>query len=288
MKEATMDDLARRLHGICDAQPFATAWFAKDLTTGREADRDGRRPLPSASTRKTSIMMAALAAAHAGRLRLDEPVEIEARLQRDVASGTYRYMTPGCAIPLRDAVVNMMVTSDNVCTQIVLERLGGDPEALNAYCRAIGIEATVHRDPIPPAGLAWDHPVEANASTTAADQALLLDLILRGTTDGAAAARLGCTPGLCRFGLDILGWQLLRTMIPSLLPYGTRVAHKTGRGARGRMDAGIVFRGDRPLYILAAFTDRVPEEMPDGLPGYAAAFATIGRLSRACWDGIRG
>ena len=117
---------------------------------------------------------------------------------------------------------------------------------------------------------------------------MLLDLILRGTTDGAAAARLGCTPGLCRLGLDILGWQLLRNMIPSLLPYGTRVAHKTGRGRRGRMDAGIVFRGDRPLYILAAYTDRVPEEMPDGLPGYAAAFATIGRLSRACWDGIGG
>lgn len=283
-----MDDLARRLPAICDAQPFATAWFVKDLTTGREADRDGRLPLPSASTRKTSIIMAALATAHAGRLRLNEPVEIEARLQRDVVSGTYRYMTPDCAIPLRDAVVNMMITSDNVCTQIVLEQLGGDPEALNAYCRAVGMEATVHRDPIPPAGLAGDHTIEATASTTAADQALLLDPILRGTTDGAAAARLGCTPELCRPGLDVLGWQLLRNMIPSLLPHGTRVAHKTGRGRRGRMDAGIVFRGDRPLFILTACTDQVPEEMPDGLPGYAAAFATIGRVSRACWDGIQG
>lgn len=283
-----MDDLARRLHAICDAEPFATAWFVKDLATGREAHRDGYLPLPSASTRKTSIMMAALAAVGEGHLRLDESVEIEARLQRDVASGTYRYMTPGCTIPLRDALVNMIITSDNVCTQIVLERLGGDPEAVNAYCRAVGMEATVHRGAIPALGLAWDHPVEATASTTAADQALLLDLILRGTADAEAAARLRCTPELCRLGLDILGWQLLRNMIPSLLPYGTRVAHKTGRGRRGRMDAGIVFRGDRPPFILAAYTDRVPEEMPDGLPGYAAAFRTIGRLSRACWDGLGG
>ena len=39
-----MDELARRLHAICDAQPFATPWFVEDLTPGREADRDGRLP----------------------------------------------------------------------------------------------------------------------------------------------------------------------------------------------------------------------------------------------------
>jgi hypothetical protein len=32
----------------------------------------------------------------------------------------YRYMTPGCAIPFRDVLVNMMITIDNVCTQAVL------------------------------------------------------------------------------------------------------------------------------------------------------------------------
>jgi len=26
--------------------------------------------------------------------------------------------------------------------------------------------------------------------------------------------------------------------------------------------------------------------MPDGMPGYVAAFNTIGRLSRACWEAI--
>ncbi len=55
-----MDELARRLHAICDAQPFATAWFVEDLTPGREADRDGRLPAarprswPSARWRRWS------------------------------------------------------------------------------------------------------------------------------------------------------------------------------------------------------------------------------------------
>jgi len=278
--------LVTRLNGICDHQPFRTNWYVKDLTTGREAHRNGHVAVPSASTRKTSIMMAAFKAAHEGRLRLDEPVLIEERLKKDVASGTYRYMTPGCSIPLRDAIVNMIITSDNVCTQIVLERL--DERELNSFCRSIGMANTVHRHKIPPLGIAYDHPVEAVTTTTPADLSLLLDLILSGTRDEVTAQRLGCSTALCRLALDILSWQLLRTMIPSLLPFGTRVAHKTGRGRRGRMDAGIVYRGESPLFILAACTDFVPDQMPDGLPGYSAAFSTIGQLARACWDGLPG
>lgn len=279
-----MKTLVERMNAICDAQPFRTSWCLKDLTTGQQADRDGAVPVPSASTRKTSILMAALKAVHEGRLDLMAPVTIEARHQKDVASGTYRYMTPGCVIPFRDALVNMIITSDNVCTQIVLERLGEG--AMDAYCRSIGMAATRHRGLIPPLGLAWDHPIEATTATTPADQVLLLDLILRGTADPAAAATLGCSIALCTLGLDILSWQLLRNLIPSQLPYGTKVAHKTGRGRRGRMDAGIVFRDGSPLFILAATTDFVPEILADGTPGYVASFATIGGIARACWEEI--
>jgi beta-lactamase class A len=279
-----MQALTQRLNRICEEQPFTTSFFVRDLATGAEAARAGDVVVPSASTRKTSILMHALAAVHAGRLDLMQPCTVKARLQKDVASGTYQHMTPGTVLPLRDAMVNMIITSDNVCTQLVLERL--DREALNAWCRKVGMPGTTHRANIPPAGLAWDHPLEATATTTPADQARLLELMLRGAEDAEAAAVLGCSPELCRLGLDILSWQRLRNLIPSLLPASTKVAHKTGRDARGRSDAGIVYRDGRPLFILAAYADRVPETMPDGLPGFAAAYATVGRLARACWDGI--
>lgn len=279
-----MRDLARRLNAICEAQPFATTWYVKDLITGEEADRGGHVVVPSASTRKTSILMYALTQVHAGRLDLSAPCTVEARLQQGVTSGTYQHMTPGVALPLRDALVNMIITSDNVCTQLVLERL--DRDALNAWCRRIGMADTTHRGNIPPPGLSWDHPLEATATTTAADQGLLLDRMLRGASDAEEAAALGASIELCRLALDILSWQRLRNLIPSLLPADTKVAHKTGRDPRGRSDAGIVYRDGRPLFILAAYTDRVPETMPDGLPGFAAACATVGRLARACWDTI--
>ena len=73
-----MQDLAAALDAICDAQPFATSYVVKDLVTGRSYGRAADVPTPSASTRKTSIMMAAMEAVHKGRLRLDQPVTIEA------------------------------------------------------------------------------------------------------------------------------------------------------------------------------------------------------------------
>ena len=277
-----MQDLVMRMNALCDAQPFETTWYVKDLATGWQAERGGDVVTPSASTRKTSILMHALSKVHEGMLRLDEPCTVEARLQEGVDSGTYQHMTPGCVIPLRDAFVNMIITSDNVCTQIVLERL--DRDELNAWCRRIGMAGTTHRVNFPPPGLPWDHPIGAVASTTARDQGLLLDRMLAGARDAAAAAALGATPELCRLGLGILSWQRLRNLIPSLLPHKTKVANKTGRGPRGRMDAGVVYRGDAPRFIISVYLDRVPDTLPDGLPGYTAAYATAGRLTRLCWD----
>lgn len=278
-------ELVQKLHAIAEAQPFTTTWTLRDCATGDQASRDGALVVPSASTRKTSILMHALAQVAAGTLDLAETCVVEARLQKDVNSGTYQHMTPGTRLPLRDAMINMIITSDNVGTQLVLERL--DRDTLNAWCKRIGMVGTTHRQNIPPAGLPWDHAMDRTAATTSDDQVRLLDLVLKGAAgDAEATGLMGVPQDLCQLGLDILSWQRLRNLIPSLLPASTKVAHKTGRDARGRSDAGIVFREGRPLFILAVYCDRVPDEMPDGLPGFAAAYATAGRLARACWDAL--
>ena len=277
-----MDNLARQLNRLCDEQPFHTGWYLRDLQTGEAADRHGAVAVPSASTRKISIMMAALKAVSEGKLALDQPVTIEAKYQ-DNDSGTFQHLTPGFTITFRDALVMMIIVSDNTCTGTVVDMVGLDE--INALCRSIGMSGTIHRFGIPPR-LAPDHTLAQVTSTTPRDQGLLLDLILQGTTDSAAAGRLGGTTELCRLAIDILSWQKLKTRLPSLLPLGTKVAHKTGTGARGFMDAGIVYRDERPLFILTAYTDHVPLEMPDGMPGFAAAYQLIGRLARGCWDAL--
>jgi beta-lactamase class A len=279
-----MQDLVKRLNDVCDARPFPTSWYLKDLATGATADRLGNVPVPSASTRKISIMMAALKAVHDGKLALDQKVTIEARYQ-DNDSGTFQHLTPGFWITFRDALVMMIIVSDNTCTGTVVDLVG--LAHIQRYCESIGMTRTIHRFGIPPR-LSRDHPLDQVTTTTANDQGLLLELILRGATDASVAATLGVTPDLCRLALEILTWQKLRTRLPSLLPLGTTVAHKTGTGSRGYMDAGILFKGDRPLCILTAYTDHVPLELPDGTPGFAVAYALIGQMARHCYDALGG
>jgi beta-lactamase class A len=279
-----MQDLVRRLNGLCDGAEFQASWYLKDLGTGVSANRLGDVPVPSASTRKISIMMAALAAVHAGKLGLDQKVTIDARYQ-DNDSGTFQHLTPGFWITLRDAMVMMIIVSDNTCTGTVVDLVG--LENVQRYTESVGMTRTIHRYGIPPKA-GPDNTLDRVTTTTPNDQGLLLELILKGTDDAAAAARLQCTPALCRLGLDILSWQKLKTRLPSLLPLGTKVAHKTGTGHRCYNDAGIIFKADRPLCILTAYTVGVPDAVPDGTPGFAAAYQLIGRMARQCYDDLGG
>src|SRR5437762_5831985 len=171
-----MRDLVIRLNELCDAQPFPSSWYVKDMTSGERADRQGAVPVPSASTRKISIMMAALAAVHAGKLALDQRVTIEARYQ-DNDSGTFQHLTPGFSITFRDALVMMIIVSDNACTGIVVEQVG--LANVQRYCESIGMTGTIHRFGIPPR-LGPEHTLEQVTTTTPNDQGFLLELILRG------------------------------------------------------------------------------------------------------------
>src|SRR5215475_1909697 len=143
MKGATtMRDLVQRLNQLCDGMPFQTSWYLKDLTTSASANRLGDVPVPSASTRKISIMMAALSAVHAGKLALDQKVTIEARYQ-DNDSGTFQHLTPGFWITLRDLMVMMIIVSDNTCTGMVVDLVG--LAEFQRFCEGVGMARTIHR-----------------------------------------------------------------------------------------------------------------------------------------------
>jgi beta-lactamase class A len=284
MPSAPIGEIAAALNEICDAQPFVTSWFVRDLTTGAHADRFGDVPTPSASTRKIAFLMATLRAVHQGRLRLDQMVVGGAHLMQGIPSGVLYYMTPGITFPLRDALVQMIICSDNVCTGIIGELISA--AEMQAFCRGIGMAGTTINHVVPPRDLPDHVSFDFVAQTTPNDQGLLMQTILDGSTDPAAAARMGVTQELCRLALQIMRWQVLRNSLPALLPTGTQVANKTGGGKNGKMDVGLVYRNDQPLFIIAGYTDQVPAAMPDGLPGLAIANTVLAQLARACWDRI--
>jgi beta-lactamase class A len=285
VSKAPLATVEARLEAVVAAQLFPMTVAVEDLRTGERIGIGADRQVPSASTRKIAFMMAAFRAAHEGRLDLDAPVVAEARLMEGIPSGTFYYMTPGLTFPLRDAILQMIVTSDNICTAIVGERLSA--LEITGFCHSVGMIGTEIRHTVPPRDMPQDVSFDFVASTTAADQVLLLRLILDGSNgDGAALEKLGCSAELCRLALDFLSWQAYRTMIPLLLPNGTRICHKTGTGRNGKMDAGIVYSGGEPLFSIAAYAYDVSATLPDGMPGYAAAMLAIGRVARLCWDSL--
>ena len=66
--------LENELNQLCDEQPFHTGWYVKNLRTGAVLERHGNAVVPSASTRKIAVMMAALKAVNEGELSLSQPV----------------------------------------------------------------------------------------------------------------------------------------------------------------------------------------------------------------------
>ncbi len=196
-----MRTLEQDLNKLCDEQPFHTGWYFKNLHTGETLQRHGDMVVPSASTRKIAIMMAALKAVYEGKLALHQPVIMEAKYQ-DNDSGCFQHLQPGFTIQLRDALVMMIIVSDNTCTGAGADLVGLEP--INRLCQAIGMTGTTHRYGIPPAGMAGYLPADETNATTPADVGHLLEIILQGSQDTAAASRLGCTPALCQLGLDIL------------------------------------------------------------------------------------
>lgn len=280
-KERTFE---QEMNGLCDPYPFHVGWFFKNLVSGHSTHRNGHTVIPSASTRKIAILMAALRAVHEGKIDLDQPLVLGAEYQKN-QSGCFYHFQPGLKIPLRDALIMMIVVSDNTCTGKIADMIGLD--AVNAFCRSIGMKNTTHRFGNPILDLKRDDTLSWTNTTTPADVGLLLELIGNGTEDEKAAARLGCSSELCRYGIDILSWQKLRCRLPAYLPAKTKVAHKTGTDSvqiRYLNDAGIVFKADRPIFILTVYNDRLPAELPDGTPGHTAATQLIGRLCRTCWD----
>src|SRR5205823_1719974 len=161
--------------------------YLKDLKTGRTESRLGDVPVPSASTRKISILMAALKAVHDGKLALDQKVTIEARYQ-DNDSGTFQYISPGFWITFSVALEQMIIVCDNTCAGTVAEMVG--LSNIQCFCESVGMTRTVHRFGIPPR-LGPDHALKQVTTTTPNDQGMLLEMILRGASDKTAAAKLG-------------------------------------------------------------------------------------------------
>ncbi len=120
--------------------PARVGLHVKHLEVGDEVAVAGDEAFNSQSVIKLMILVRAFQLVDEGVLALEERIRLERGDLRHGA-GILQYHSPGLAPTLHDLLFHMVVTSDNVATDLVLERVGGvDP--LNRWIRESGFEGT--------------------------------------------------------------------------------------------------------------------------------------------------
>lgn len=299
-------DLEQRIRELTSAQPFAVHWQIRGLTSEEPTTiGDGAHTqVPSFSTRKVSVLLACLALVHQGRLALETRLPITEDLKDGVQAGIMKDLAAGVELTLEDHLRQMMITSDNICTQLVFDAIGGAAQAspaqpaslhhddraaaalqqVNDYCAWAGLRNTLHREIFPRSGeLTWHHSIEQMTVTTAADQAHLLAQLGRGIQNAEAAEALHLTPQLCRFAIELM--HGLYTPLLGAQTTRLRVAEKNGRGLRSLSQVGLATTDDgAPVAAVAVYAETIPTELPDGTPGRIAAYELFGQIGQVIED----
>lgn len=132
--------LTRLLQEELARYPARAGVYVKNLRTGEEAMVAPDQPFNSASVIKLAVMVRAFQLADSGRLDLDERVEIRRADLRD-GSGVLQYHALGLRPTVADLITQMIITSDNTATDLMVARVGG-VGALNAWLAASGFRDT--------------------------------------------------------------------------------------------------------------------------------------------------
>ena len=123
-RTAGTGSLQQLLDGDLARMPAKTGTYVKHLTTGEEAAVRADEVFNSASVIKIPIMVLAYEMAERGTVKLDARVTIQKRDLRG-GSGVLRYHDVGLQPTVRDLITQMIITSDNTATDLMITQVGG-------------------------------------------------------------------------------------------------------------------------------------------------------------------
>ena len=116
--------------------PYHAGVYVKHMATGEVAQFHGDDTFDSASTIKMVILVMAYQLADQKKLNLNDRYTIKDADLR-TGSGIFQYHDPGLNPTLRDVLTQMVITSDNAATDIMLAKVGGK-DAVNAWLKQNG------------------------------------------------------------------------------------------------------------------------------------------------------
>ncbi|HEV8525899.1 MAG TPA: serine hydrolase [Terriglobales bacterium] len=247
---ASAADLQGQLESMVQRHRGKVALYAKQLKTGATVAINADTPVPTASVIKLPIMVEAFAQIKAGKNSLSEKVVLDEPNQT-IGSGVLGFLRPGVEMTLEDAIVLMIIVSDNTATNLVIDHV--TIPAVNARMAAMGLKNThlykkVGKPVVGPAPA--DQKRFGLGKTTAREMAAVMESVYR--------CDLG-DPKLCQRMLEILRNQQYRNMIPRFLETidfteaPSAIMDKTGDLDQVRNDVALVETNDGPI-IISAFT----------------------------------
>lgn len=224
---------------------------------------NGDRLFHAASTMKVPVMVAVFRAADQGQLSLDEELMVETTFA-SMIDGTPYTVAPGNVLGqrvgekmgIRPLLREMIQVSDNVATNLLLARVG--TANVTRAMRDLG-----SKDGYVIRALEDEQAFRFDLSNRLSPDDLTN--LMKKINSNEAASALACAEMR-----DILVGQQIRTMLPKLLPQGTKVAHKTGNITRNSHDTGIVTT-DVGTYCITI--------MCEGVEDQAVAEDIVARLS---------
>jgi beta-lactamase class A len=274
-------DLDRKLEKLKLSFSGKLGFAAEHIETGEQITVDADNLYPTASVIKLPVLVEVFAQAGEGRLSLDERLEMtESDLV--LGSGVLRDLAPGLRPTIRDVATLMVIVSDNVATNMLIDRVGG-VDAVNSRIQVeyglkdIHLHNRVDFDKI-------GDDVRRFAESTPRAMMGLAAKIARDEV---------VSPIACHEMLAIMRRQLYLDQVPRYLGYNpflkelqlpedVTVANKTGFFPGTRVDTGIIGTpAGRIAYCVMAMNSKdVGMEVENEA---AIANGVVGRLLVEYW-----
>lgn len=200
----------------------------------------------AASTMKVPVMIELFHQAKEGKVRLDDTLTVRNEFHSIVDGSVYKlnpaddsetdlYKAEGQTRTLAELCELMITVSSNLATNVLIEKLG--VENIRATVEALGADGMNVLRGVED-GKAYAQGL--NNTTTARG----LEVLMTAIAEGKAVE-----PESSRQMVKILSQQHFNEGIPSGLPTGTKVAHKTGEITKIHHDAAIVY-APRPFVLV--------------------------------------
>lgn len=218
--------------------------FVMDLDNGDYFSFNGNATFSSASMIKLPILIAFFQDVDAGKIKLDEMLSVQ---QSDIAegSGEMQYAGVGTQYSALETATNMIITSDNTATNMIIRRLGGI-QTCNQRFQQWGLQQTLLRKPLP--------DLEGTNTTSPKELVSLMALLNEGKLISMKSRDRA---------FDIMRRTVTDTLLPSVMSPGSTIAHKTGDIGSLVGDVGVVDLPTGRRYAVATMVKR-PHNDPRG------------------------